>query len=665
MGACSDGANGTDVLVDPPESTTPSSSVDEIDSAPAEAPAEAVDEEAVAFCMTLEDGLESFVSTNDGDPFVALLTNISETNRLIANLAQDPPSDIAADMKVVAQNWEEQTDLASGAASDPLGAFAGALVSSLISSRSYQVVDDYALEQCGRPVFGLARTSAGSNPCAWLERDEFSETVKRAPVAALQGALDTIVQSSPGAADKARTILDQLAQLEPPARYGNEAIQRLRLQSKPVVTDIIEIDQSLTTECGYGAFESDNLVADMATAVQGLGDDRWVTEPFAGCRMFDADSDVTWSYYIQGNALSGIRFAYTCENADEFAVLDLATGDTAWIDEQGGRLIGVASDTVFFERSVDVPASGLDPATRQQSIVAYSASTGTELGEIPYFDGDPDEAWSPIFVHAAGGNALIVLPHNGELRQLVVVGPDGAPLFDRTYECREAGKAWASTNNSVLVSDCEGRQIMVNVATAEIADVPVDVSAGSANALFNEPLECPSATVNPVRRSDLMYVMSDVADETSLLTFQPPPEAQGSDAVVVGDVVVFGDFDQELGRSSSRTGDAFGVRLDGSLVWAYPRTDFELAWYIIGDHLLAINEAGEQIFVNPSTGEPLDQSPPGAVTVLGTIGRSSGDDPIAPDLVDIDLANGLAAVASYNHSNRYTTWQYLPLEEIC
>jgi hypothetical protein len=134
------------------------------DGGPVPAPAESKSD----FCRVLDDGFSTLsqnaASAGQGglDQFSLLVAQLGETSRLMARLADVAPDEIALDMKSAAKAWDDQMAAVGQGVGDPLGALGAIFVTSLTSSASLQAVDDWSLTNCGRTVFGITGTAAGT-----------------------------------------------------------------------------------------------------------------------------------------------------------------------------------------------------------------------------------------------------------------------------------------------------------------------------------------------------------------------------------------------------------------------------------------------------------------------------------------------------------------------
>lgn len=115
-----------------------------------------------AFCDELNRGAseldEQTAAAGDdlGAQFELVVANIGDFTRLLHRLNERAPDEIRSDMSAAVELWDEQADRAADAASDPLGALASVLMQSVMTAPSIEAVDAFAVENCGRVLFGVA-----------------------------------------------------------------------------------------------------------------------------------------------------------------------------------------------------------------------------------------------------------------------------------------------------------------------------------------------------------------------------------------------------------------------------------------------------------------------------------------------------------------------------
>lgn len=120
-----------------------------------------------AFCQTLNDHAASLdertASAGDGlgAQLTMILANMGEFRDLLSDLADTAPQEIQEDSEKVSKVFGEATDKATGNdASSLSGAFlqalsggVGSAMKILMDSPSFERVDAYARQHCGRGVF--------------------------------------------------------------------------------------------------------------------------------------------------------------------------------------------------------------------------------------------------------------------------------------------------------------------------------------------------------------------------------------------------------------------------------------------------------------------------------------------------------------------------------
>lgn len=120
------------------------------------------------FCSTLNEGMSGIESryqnASGGGTMKEMGTlagNLSEFSKLLRDLNDVAPPEIENDMKVVAESWDKNMDdgakNGATAVTNPLGALAnglaGGIMNTIKNGASYNAVDTYSKEHCGRGLF--------------------------------------------------------------------------------------------------------------------------------------------------------------------------------------------------------------------------------------------------------------------------------------------------------------------------------------------------------------------------------------------------------------------------------------------------------------------------------------------------------------------------------
>lgn len=124
------------------------------------------------FCTILNESITTMstrsntAGSSGSEQLGLVIANLSEINRTMERLADVAPQEIQTDMRIVSDSWRTQTSAIGG---DLAGSTAQILVSGILSSASYEVVDSWSLANCGvglvsgRPMAQLAPDSAQSS----------------------------------------------------------------------------------------------------------------------------------------------------------------------------------------------------------------------------------------------------------------------------------------------------------------------------------------------------------------------------------------------------------------------------------------------------------------------------------------------------------------------
>jgi hypothetical protein len=93
-------------------------------------------------------------AANADNPFAELssvFADLPEAANFLNQLSERAPEEIAPDVKTLAEALKRVSADAGSAASDPLGALAGGLVTGLETHGAEQRVNEYTFRNCGKP----------------------------------------------------------------------------------------------------------------------------------------------------------------------------------------------------------------------------------------------------------------------------------------------------------------------------------------------------------------------------------------------------------------------------------------------------------------------------------------------------------------------------------
>ncbi|MBB2988507.1 hypothetical protein [Terracoccus luteus] len=105
------------------------------------------------------DGINAKYKATSNDALAGLgglMENLGEFTRMLHKLDELAPDEIKSEMSESVKAWDRQADTAQEMVKNPLGALAGGLASSIMSSGSMKAVDVWAKQNCQMPVFGFA-----------------------------------------------------------------------------------------------------------------------------------------------------------------------------------------------------------------------------------------------------------------------------------------------------------------------------------------------------------------------------------------------------------------------------------------------------------------------------------------------------------------------------
>jgi hypothetical protein len=114
-----------------------------------------------AFCSALKDGnakMSNLLTSAIGERarLIAIATNPGEFTAMIDQMDKSAPEEIAQQMTDVRTLWHQQAANIHRIKDDPLGAIGSGIWDTFQASDSLEAVDNYALENCGETVFGVA-----------------------------------------------------------------------------------------------------------------------------------------------------------------------------------------------------------------------------------------------------------------------------------------------------------------------------------------------------------------------------------------------------------------------------------------------------------------------------------------------------------------------------
>lgn len=624
--------------------------------------------EDIEFCQVLAENLEAIATQtasadrSAGAQLALLLSNIDSTNRMLDDLADVAPDEIADDMTSVVEAWNEQFDAVSEAAGDPKGAFGALLVSALLSAGSFERVDIWSRANCGSGVFEVAATSVGNSPCEWLpsggDPDIAMAESFDSSAAALRvvESLELIAERVPDASTAANDLLDAIRDQDPPATRAREALGRLRYDT---------------------TIDGDALLRSVSDSVQELCFVPAFVEP--GADYFNAGpfpqpggsiDQTTNLWDICGASGQGDPIA---DESVYFpncsATVHLPTGTVTWLTPPPRRTANqstyesVRGPATTYRPYIQItPAAGLDPEQRELVIEAQSllsaespkslAVPQLEEGELPDFEFlsfTPNRALLHIRSTDRFDSFGYVTLLDLDLQEVARI--DTGPGVDVEVSQVTESVVALFVADGAFSSDGPERRLLLDMRTGAINEL--DPAGGRRTEVWES--ECRDRAVFEITDSGVEYLVLEqdegVRIESLVLADNGPREPVRPD-------VLFGEIDGVTGATDSL----------GTPLWTLDRSD--LGVRAAGGWIVAVNTEGEQLILDPRTGDLVDSLPSDVTSALYALSHPQGRD--HPESASLDPVSGRFWVVGQSVSSeterlniRSRTASFVESEGVC
>lgn len=510
--------------------------------------------------------------TANADPVASLLLLIGapgELARFFDRTAREAPDEIVDDLEALSEHFDRSVERSGEAVRDPLAFLVGGLASGAAVSGSFERVNDYVTTNC--PVPAELAASASARTSAACQRVTATKVDESSSVDEFTEFLDDAEATGLEAAEPARKLRSAIRSLDPEARFGFEALGRLRFPgaSKPRV----DVD---------AAFRRLIAVTLQTCAVTGGTSAEELLEQ-VGPRPGLVVTDSLYGRCGTRRFLGPSSAIYTCDDHEE--VVDLETGIIDVLERTppatGGSGVLPDGSGAWQLDIVTHPAQGLEqPAwSATVSFVDYRKKNRQTVALVDHRSGSaPTEPNAPRFSVVYADPARIVTaerdPSDSGVSYLTVRTWDGAEI------ARHRGEGYEAFVSPVIL---DGPSVAF---TGYRPSLLLDVTTGEAELrpdgfVRTHPTYCPDGDILTVDDDEVFRVSGTPAVLKSL---------GAPRGAAIGDGFL----------SSDQEGFAY-IAADGSVKWTIPRTiatDIE----VVFNWLVATNRSGAVVLVDRDTG---------------------------------------------------------------
>lgn len=570
-----------------------------------------------------------WTATATQDPVLSLIKLIGAPNdlaRLFERITPAAPAELQGDLSAIQEEFDSTFDNAGDAVSNPLGYLFSGAISGLAINGSFERVNGYLNDNCTIPPelvnAGGVATSAACQRVADLELS---------PESTLDEFLaftSDIEAAGPTAAEPARILQAEVQTLSPPARFGYEALGRLRFSAESEPDRLFtEMVAAAVNECSLPGLD---VIVERADAILGdllpNPDQEFGTTLFGRC--------------IQHNFLAPASITYACNGQVE--AIDMNTGVVTLVgpEQRDYSLDGSVGWTV---NKVVQPAEGLgEPSwSATLNLSDFRNSSSSQVLLVDSAPGEGDNA----NLEVDASSTLVAYTLDSTLR---IVALNGTPVDEFTR---------ASFGFATTITDIVG-----DVETIDF---------GSAEFLPNGALEVYHALIDPQTGATLTspegYFRTTACGQTIL--------EEGGNITVVGANLSLGpatalprDGSGRISDISTRIlGGGYATSTDGLTMHNWDGStrwnlngDVVDSYGVLFDWIVVENKSGEFIVVDPYTGsaaEGLDQNAVDFLIGASTTGRDYSD------VVLVDFQGGV--VFTRDGVPGFWKLAVLPLPTLC
>lgn len=539
--------------------------------------------------------------TSNEDPVASLLLLISAPNDLARHFeraAGVAPEEIRGDLQALAEHFDEALDDAGDLVGDPLSFLVGSVVSGAGVAGSFERVDSYVSENC--PVPADLAGAAGATTSAACERVTATDVDATSNVDDLVEFLADAEAATPEAVEASRSLRSAVLELDPPARFGFEALGRLRFEDFDVDGTFAELVSAAVDACAVrteddpltGSGGTDDLIADLLDSIGPRPDQQLSVALYGRCdsqRLLAPNSSI----YACGNTIESVDL-----DTGQVTVLN-ATMPTRGFrpDGRGGWNLDITEH----------PASGLaEPAwSASVSYVDFSTGEGRSLTLVDHRPGvsplTPNGPYLEVVYADEVAVVVVSQPTDDDSFKLVTARAwDGSTLGERRADGYYALISPVILDGPSIAFVGYQPSLLFDAHTGEVVLESVDGFLGAG------VTECPDGD----------FVFDDDTDEVFRVSGTPSTVTPLGISVAQGQRIGAGLLTRDEG------GYAF-LGHDGTELWSLPETVVTDAQVVFG-WIVARNLSGENVVVDPRTGAEA-AVPPTLASLLTTIysGRSS------------------------------------------
>ena len=534
-----------------------------------------VSDETSRFCDAWWDEVTTlrarWSTTATNDPLASTLLMISAPNdlaRLFERLEPAAPDAISGDVQTLVQHFDS-TAPTGDAVGDPLGFLVSGVASGLAVSGSFERVDAYLLAECEVPAefaaSGSARTLEACEVLTAIDVDSQSD------VDALLAYLAETEATGPGAAIPARLLRNAVLELDPPARFGFEALGRLRFSGDvDLDLEFPRLIDEVRSACANGAIDQSSV-------------DRFLDG--IGPRPGEMPSSALYGRCESPSLLAPGSATYDCDGVLE--IVELASGVVEPTDLPYPQRLADDGRGGWTLQIEEHPAAGLQEPAWSASVVHVDI-VGRSTAAVVVVDSRPGlPGREPVRVVHADPRRIVTVQaasESGDGVSAMVWSTDGALLGEHPVSDARSSTV---TLNDLAVLYTGRDSFLLDIESAGVL--------AEADRFFTDVEgQCPGHDA--------------FRDSGGALRVEwRRPVGSPTTVEELGELptpVVLGVLDD--GYLFQNRGDSFDfVGFDGSVRWSLPtsiagRAEVRFGWVIVR------NQSGEYIVVDPTTGEEAD-----------------------------------------------------------
>ena len=591
-----------------------------------------------AYCTEVEKGATLLDERTSSTPKDAasqvemIFLNIGDFTSLLNRLVNVAPEEIASDLELAANTWNQTADLAADAMDKPIRTLTKVLALSAMSAGAAKNVDQFTSDNCdGRVLFGTI-SSFENNDGTNHSGEEKGNSCEIAPEFAeipdpwVPGwKLLDLVTGIPATAERALRAIDEgIQSLSPAPLTFGEAITRFSIETNTDhLTKLRVAMTTITDECGTSPL-TEGDISDLESVRPRFGPEGLVVER-------------TGAFGCDAGFVAAAQLLIECEPLIRRS-LDLDTGavhqiELAQSSNETPRSVMVSAgepDTpqrMWWLVDELIPASGLQEPTQKlylrSALLDGSDATSVLLATMPA-TGNP--TWKYRLVGVTGSRAALIEP---------VPGTDADTIIVRDTQGHSLAALDASLNSSFQVAGGTGVQPPNGLVILQSPPRQIAVAIDSGQ--FEPTQSFSSMSTNICGDRALTAELQFQSGKSlSILSRQIDPAGNSS---IFGDPI-YTDISVRTGVAiADLDGDQFGPAgtiaginpITRAVLWTIPPTVAKSV-EIAGGWVRVTNTSGAAIFVDPTTGTEIADVPVAASRFANSLGAESASfgSPIEP-----------------------------------